>query len=136
MPQPCMQHWISQYPLRPPFIVADIISSIPSPSILFLFSLLHLHRVNDVGSAEGEAEGDPSSATEGRRWEVWRRYSEFDLLKTFLTAVYPHVSMCERAGVCMHVVCKCICVCMCECEWVFCELMCAFRILLASVSNF
>lgn len=25
-------------------------------------------------------------------WEVWRRYSEFELLRNFLQAVYPHVS--------------------------------------------
>lgn len=27
------------------------------------------------------------------RWEVWRRYSEFELLKNFLQTVYPHVSL-------------------------------------------
>ena len=27
-------------------------------------------------------------------WEIWRRYSEFELLKNFLQTVYPHVSLC------------------------------------------
>ena len=26
------------------------------------------------------------------RYEVWRRYTEFELLKNFLTTVYPYVS--------------------------------------------
>lgn len=25
-------------------------------------------------------------------WEIWRRYSEFELLRNFLQTVYPHVS--------------------------------------------
>ena len=27
-------------------------------------------------------------------WEIWRRYSEFELLRNFLQTVYPHVSLC------------------------------------------
>jgi len=27
------------------------------------------------------------------RWEVWRRYSEFELLKNFFQTVYPYVSL-------------------------------------------
>ena len=30
-------------------------------------------------------------------WEVWRRYSEFDLLRNFLQTVYPYVSLCVIA---------------------------------------
>lgn len=26
-------------------------------------------------------------------WEIWRRYSEFELLRNFLQTVYPHVSL-------------------------------------------
>ena len=37
---------------------------------------------------------DDGNEVEGerKRYEAWRRYSEFDFLKNFLFAAYPHVS--------------------------------------------
>ena len=32
-------------------------------------------------------------------WEIWRRYSEFELLRNFLQTVYPHVSLCLMIAV-------------------------------------
>ena len=39
-------------------------------------------------------------------WEVWRRYSEFDLLRNFLQTVYPHVSLCVIAL--LEYLCMCL----------------------------
>lgn len=41
---------------------------------------------------EAVAEDGQEASTTQHRWEVWRRYSEFEVLKNFLQIVYPHVS--------------------------------------------
>ena len=41
-----------------------------------------------------ESTGAGTSKKSEHRWEIWRRYSEFEVLRNFLQAVYPHVSAC------------------------------------------
>lgn len=45
-------------------------------------------------SADGDPPDGLASIAEDKktRMEVWRRYSEFEVLRSFLTIVYPHVS--------------------------------------------
>ena len=51
-----------------------------------------------VGVGVGTQEDDSEVAVvvpdeqKKTKWEVWRRYSEFEFLKSFFALVYPHVS--------------------------------------------
>ena len=38
------------------------------------------------------SDGETTEIKEKERFEVWRRYSEFDSLRTFFCNIYPHVS--------------------------------------------
>ena len=43
-------------------------------------------------TTSGTNEEERTNLKEKERLEVWRRYSEFDSLRTFLCTIYPHVS--------------------------------------------
>ena len=53
---------------------------------------------NDDDEAVKEKAKEPEVQRRGSKnqhfWEIWRRYSEFELLRNFLQTVYPHVSLC------------------------------------------
>ena len=43
-------------------------------------------------TTSGVSDEETTKIKEKERFEVWRRYSEFDSLRTFLCTIYPHVS--------------------------------------------
>lgn len=58
-----------------------------APFVLIKQQFVFIFSLSKTGGDEAE-----SSSSSRTRYETWRRYSEFEMLRNFMQFVYPHVS--------------------------------------------